>query len=37
MTKNYYKFIKEVRLKKRLSQADVAKKIGISRSSYVAF
>ncbi|MDP3882903.1 MAG: DUF4065 domain-containing protein [Candidatus Staskawiczbacteria bacterium] len=37
MAKNYYKFIKEIRLKKGLSQADVAKKIGISRSSYVAF
>jgi len=37
MTKNYYKFIKDIRTKKGLSQADVAKKIGISRSSYVAF
>ena len=37
MTKNYYKFIKDLRTKKGLSQADVAKKIGISRSSYVAF
>jgi len=37
MTKNYYKFIKDLRIKKGLSQVDVAKKIGISRSSYVAF
>ncbi|KKR14689.1 MAG: hypothetical protein UT42_C0021G0013 [Candidatus Falkowbacteria bacterium GW2011_GWA2_39_24] len=37
MTKDYYKFIKELRLKKRLSQAEVAEKIGISRSSYIAF
>jgi transcriptional regulator with XRE-family HTH domain len=36
MTKNYYKFIKDLRTKKGLSQADVAKKIGISRSSYIA-
>jgi DNA-binding XRE family transcriptional regulator len=37
MTNNYYKFIKDLRIKKDLSQADIAKKIGISRSSYVAF
>lgn len=37
MVKTYYKFIKELRIKKGLSQADVAKKIGISRPSYVAF
>jgi len=36
MTKNYYKFIKETRLKKGFSQADVAEKMGISRSSYIA-
>lgn len=36
MTNNYYKFIKDLRLKKGLSQADVAKKIGISRSSFIA-
>ena len=34
---NYYQFIKELRLKKDLSQAEVAEKMGISRSSYVAF
>lgn len=37
MTNNYYKFIKELRLKNALSQADIAVKIGISRSSYIAF
>lgn len=37
MTKNYYKFIKELRIKKSLSQVEVAKKIGISRSSYISF
>jgi len=37
MIKNYYKFIKELRTKKGLSQADVAKKIEISRSSYISF
>lgn len=37
MINNYYKFIKELRLKKGLPQAEVAKKIGISRSSYIAF
>ncbi len=37
MTKNYYKFIKELRTKKGLSQIEVAKKIGISRSSYISF
>ena len=37
MTKNYYKFIKELRTKKGLSQVDVAKKIEISRSSYISF
>lgn len=36
MAKNYYKFIKDIRLKRGLSQVDVAKKIGISRSSYIA-
>lgn len=37
MAKDYYKFIRELRLKKGLSQADVAEKIGISRSSYITF
>lgn len=37
MTENYYKFIKELRLKKGLSQLEVSKKMGISRSSYIAF
>jgi transcriptional regulator with XRE-family HTH domain len=37
MTKNYYKFIKEIRQKKGISQAEVAKRIGISRSSYITF
>ena len=36
MIKNYHKFIKEIRLKKGFSQADIAEKIGISRSSYIA-
>ena len=33
MFKNYYKFIKELRAKKGLSQADVAKKVGTKQSS----
>lgn len=37
MINNYYKFIKELRLKKNLSQAEVAEKIGISRASYISF
>jgi len=37
MAKDYYKFIKELRVKKGLSQISVAERIGISRSSYVAF
>lgn len=37
MTNNYYKFIKELRIKKGFSQAQVAQKMGISRSSYVSF
>lgn len=37
MVKNYYKFIKETRVKKGLSQAEVAKRIGISRASYISF
>jgi transcriptional regulator with XRE-family HTH domain len=34
---NYYKFIRELRLKKGLSQAEIAERIGISRSSYISF
>lgn len=37
MIKDYYKFIKELRLKKGLSQAEIAEKIGISRTSYIGF
>lgn len=37
MIKDYYKLIKELRLKGGLSQASIAEKIGISRSSYINF
>ena len=37
MIKDYYKFIRELRVKKGLSQIEVVKKIGISRSSYIKF
>lgn len=37
MNNDYYKFIKELRLKKGLCQSSVAEKIGISRTSYIAF
>lgn len=37
MNNDYYKFIKELRLKKGLCQSAVAEKIGISRTSYIAF
>lgn len=37
MTKDYLKFIKELRVKKDLAQAEIAEKIGISRSSYISF
>lgn len=37
MINEYYKFIKELRLKKGLLQAEIAKKIGISRASYITF
>lgn len=36
MITKYAKFIKEVRLKKGLAQADLASKLGISRPSYIA-
>ena len=37
MINNYYQFIKDLRLAKNLAQAEVAEKIGVSRSSYIAF
>ena len=37
MIKDYYKFIKELRIKNNLSQVEVAGKIGISRSSFIKF
>ncbi len=37
MSKDYYKFIKELRVKKGLSQAEIAEKLSISRSSYISF
>lgn len=37
MTNEYFQFIKKLRVKKDLSQLEVANKIGISRSSYIAF
>jgi len=37
MIKNYYKFIKELRIEKNLSQIEVAGRISISRSSYIKF
>ena len=37
MTKEYFKFIKVLRVQKDLSQQVVADKIGVSRSSYIAF
>jgi transcriptional regulator with XRE-family HTH domain len=37
MTKNCFKFTKELRERKGFSQAEISKKIGISRSSYIAF
>ena len=36
MITKYAKFIKEARLKKKLSQSDLASKLGISRPSYIA-
>lgn len=37
MVNNYFKNIKELREKNNLSQEEVAKKIGISRSTYISF
>ena len=37
MTNQYFKLIKDLRIKKGLSQANLAKKLGISRPSYIAF
>ena len=37
MINQYYKLIKELRLKKGLKQEAIAEKIGVSRSSYIAF
>lgn len=37
MSKNYFKFIKKLRVDKKLSQVEIAKKLGISRSSYISF
>jgi len=37
MINNYYKFIKDLRAERGLSQAEIAKKIGVSRSSYISF
>src|SRR3990167_8474063 len=36
MVTKYAKFIKEARLKKGLSQSDLASRLGISRPSYIA-
>jgi transcriptional regulator with XRE-family HTH domain len=37
MTKNYLGLIKELRTEKGLSQEEISQKLGISRSSYIAF
>jgi DNA-binding XRE family transcriptional regulator len=37
MLNEYYKLIKELRVNRSLSQAEVAKKIGIGRNSYISF
>jgi transcriptional regulator with XRE-family HTH domain len=37
MTNEYYKLIKNLRIEKGLLQEDIAIKLGISRSSYIAF
>ncbi len=37
MSNKYYVFIKSLRLERGFSQLEIAKKLGISRSSYIAF
>lgn len=37
MINQYFKLIKDLRIKKRLKQGEIAEKIGISRSSYISF
>ncbi len=37
MINQYFKLIKDLRIKKGLKQEDIAKKIGVSRSSYISF
>ena len=37
MSNKYYTFIKSLRLERGFSQLEIAKKLGISRSSYLAF
>ncbi len=37
MTNQYFKLIKDIRIKKELKQEEVAGKLGISRSSYITF
>jgi len=37
MANNYARFIRSLRLEKKIPQLEIAKKLGISRSSYVAF
>lgn len=37
MINQYFKLIKEIRIEKGLKQGEIAKKIGISRSSYISF
>ncbi|MCX6712223.1 MAG: DUF4065 domain-containing protein [Candidatus Vogelbacteria bacterium] len=37
MSNNYAQFIKNLRLREKISQLEIAKKLGLSRSSYIAF
>ncbi|MDO8499590.1 MAG: helix-turn-helix domain-containing protein [bacterium] len=37
MSKNYYSAIKQLRLQKKLSQSEIAQKMGMPRTSYVSF
>src|SRR3989344_7542972 len=37
MSNKYFTFIKSLRLERGFSQLEIAKKLGISRSSYIAF